>query len=58
MQSSLPTLQETVQRMQQHFANTGAFRPEDLLKVLGDPTKGVSVNLRTGYSNSTLPKWG
>jgi len=26
-----------------HYRRTGSYRPEDLRRVLGDPTKGVTV---------------
>lgn len=51
------TIQQAVQRMQQDLANKGTVRTEDMIKVLGDPTKSVSVTLPTGYS-SVSAKWG
>lgn len=48
-----PTAQQTLQRIQSHFAATGAVRAEDLLRVFGDPAKGVSVTLPVGYQATT-----
>lgn len=51
------TVQQALQRMQRDYANKGAVSSADLIKVLGDPSKGVSVTLPTGYANS-MSKWG
>lgn len=51
------TIQQAVHRMQQDFAIKGTVRSEDIIKVLGDPMKSVSVALPTGYS-SVSAKWG
>ena len=51
------TIQQAVQRMQQDLASKGTVRTEDMIKVLGDPTKSVSVILPTGYSNFSAI-WG
>lgn len=32
-----------VRKMIEHYHRHGTFRPEDLRRVLGDPTKGVEV---------------
>jgi hypothetical protein len=44
--------------MQTHFARTGAYRPEDVKKVLGDPLKGVEFPTRepTDLLKSPKPK--
>ena len=34
---------EWVRRMIDHYQRTGTYRPEDLRRLLGDPTKGVEV---------------
>ena len=34
---------EWVRRMIEHYQRTGTYRPEDLRRLLGDPTKGVEV---------------
>lgn len=51
------TIQQAVHRMQQDFASKGTVRTEDVIKVLGDPMKSISVTLPTGYS-SVSAKWG
>jgi hypothetical protein len=39
------TLQpEWMREMGAHYRRTGTFRPEDLRRVLGDPTKGVMIS--------------
>ena len=40
------TVQETVVRMQAHYAKTGTYRTEDLNCVLGDPIQTVSGTVR------------
>lgn len=32
-----------VRKMKEHYARTGAFRAEDLRRLLGDPTRGVQM---------------
>jgi hypothetical protein len=34
---------EWVQEMIAYYQRTGAFRPTDLRRLLGDPSKGVSI---------------
>jgi hypothetical protein len=34
---------EWVRRMIEHYRQTGTYRPEDLRRLLGDPTRGVEV---------------
>lgn len=34
---------EWVSKMVEHYRRTGTYRPEDLRRLLGDPTKGVEV---------------
>jgi hypothetical protein len=52
MSSESPTLEELSRttsppewllEMHDHYAETGAFRVEDVLRVLGDPKKGVDM---------------
>jgi len=52
MPSKFPTLEELsrttpppewLSEMHDHYAETGAFRTEDVLRVLGDPKKGVDM---------------
>lgn len=47
------TMQQTVKRMQEHFVSTGEFRAEDVVKVLGDPLKGVTLHLPEAFSASS-----
>jgi hypothetical protein len=35
---------EWMREMGAHYRRTGTFRPEDLRRVLGDPTKGVMIS--------------
>jgi len=37
--------------MRLHFAETGAYRAEDLRRLLGDPEKGVEVGTSKGLSH-------
>jgi hypothetical protein len=37
-----PTVHETAVRMQAYYAQTGAYRTQDVSRVLGDPRKQVS----------------
>jgi hypothetical protein len=34
---------EWVRQMIDHYRRTGGYRPKDLRRLLGDPTKGVEV---------------
>jgi hypothetical protein len=34
---------EWVREMHEHYRRTGTYRPEDLRRLLGDPTKGVEI---------------
>ncbi len=43
LQSGLP---QWLVDMHDHYAETGTYRPEDLERVLGDQTKGVSMGAR------------
>jgi hypothetical protein len=38
-----PKPPEWLMRMIEHYRKTGAFRPEGLRRLLGDPSKGVVV---------------
>jgi hypothetical protein len=42
---------EWVRQMIEHYQRTGSFRPEDLRRLLGDPTKGVEVGPNTSLSS-------
>jgi hypothetical protein len=42
---------EWVWKMKEHYARTGAYRPEDLRRLLGDPTKGVEMGAGASISN-------
>jgi len=39
-----------VVQMQEHFAKTGTYRPEDLRRLLGDPNKAVQSGSKAGLS--------
>jgi hypothetical protein len=42
--------------MQEHFVRTGAYRKEDLYKVLGDPLAGVSLPThQPSWADATSP---
>lgn len=41
---------EWVQEMIEHYRRTGSFRPQDLRRLLGDPTKGVEVGPQPSLS--------
>ena len=52
MPNKSPTLEELsrttpppewLSEMHDHYAETGAFRTEDVLRVLGDPKEGVTM---------------
>jgi|WetSurMetagenome_2_1015567.scaffolds.fasta_scaffold13678_3 hypothetical protein len=36
-----------VRRMKEHYAETGCYRPEDLRRLLGDPTRSVDMRPRS-----------
>ncbi len=38
-----PTTAEVVKGMVSHYHATGTYRPEDVRRVLGDPTGGVHI---------------
>jgi hypothetical protein len=44
-----------VTEMHEHFQQTGAFRAEDLERVLGNPRESVGVQAATGFG-SFLPR--
>jgi hypothetical protein len=37
------SLPKWLQEMHEHYAKAGSFRTEDILRVLGDPRKGVDM---------------
>ena len=37
------SLPKWLQEMHDHYAKVGSFRTEDILRVLGDPRKGVDM---------------
>ena len=45
------SVQATMQRMSGHFAQTGSFLGDDLVRVIGSPTEAVSATAQPG-----LPK--
>ncbi|CAN7593444.1 hypothetical protein LJR175_004406 [Variovorax sp. LjRoot175] len=45
------TVHETAVRMQAHYAQTGAYRMQDVSRVLGDPRKDVSHMVTPQDSN-------
>jgi len=47
--SKLPEPQ-WVRDMKAHYAETGTYRPEDLRRVLGDPTRGVEMPVQGSVS--------
>jgi hypothetical protein len=42
---------EWVREMIEHYWRTGTVRPEELRRLLGDPTKGVEVGPDTSLSS-------
>lgn len=38
------TLQQLVDDMQEYYAKTGAYRPEDVYRLVGDPRKGIGLS--------------
>lgn len=50
--SPAPTTEEITKRMNEHFAKTGAYRADDLAKVLGDPKVGVTFVVEDAYTAS------
>lgn len=53
---SKQTVAETVKSMQVHFASTGSYRGEDLVRVFGSPVEGVTATLQsTVPANSRKP---
>jgi hypothetical protein len=43
---------EWVRRMIEHYRRTGTFRPQDLRRLLGDPTKGVEVGPNSSLASN------
>ena len=41
---------EWVRRMIDHYQRTGTYRPEDLRRLLGDPTRGVEIGPNTSLA--------
>jgi hypothetical protein len=39
-----------VREMKANYAETGTYRPEDLRRVLGDPTRGVEMPVKESES--------
>lgn len=44
-----PTIQTTVKKMQSHFASTGAYRADDLCRVIGDQRNGVGFVMQDSF---------
>jgi hypothetical protein len=42
---------EWVRKMIEYYHRTGSFRPEDLRRLMGDPTKGVEVGPNMSLSS-------
>lgn len=42
---------EWIRKMREHYMRTGTYRPEDLRRLLGDPTKGVEIGAGASISN-------
>jgi Polyketide cyclase / dehydrase and lipid transport len=40
-----------VRDMIEHYRRTGSYRPEDMRRLLGDPTKGVDVGAETSLAS-------
>jgi hypothetical protein len=40
-----------VREMKEHYAKTGTYRPEDLRRLLGDPTKRIDVRERANLAS-------
>ncbi len=38
-------------KMHEHYAKTGTYRPEDLLRLLGDPNRRVEVGPTSSLSS-------
>jgi len=47
---------EWATEMQSHFARTGAYRTEDITRVLGSPTQGLSLPSQTVAGNEPTTK--
>ena len=39
-----------VREMKEHYEKTGTYRPRDLQRLLGDPSKGVEMGSRASVS--------
>ncbi|KPL05518.1 hypothetical protein AMJ85_11760 [candidate division BRC1 bacterium SM23_51] len=39
-----------IRDMRTHYAKTGAYRPQDLLRLLGDPKEGVTMGPKESLS--------
>jgi hypothetical protein len=42
---------EWVRKMKEYYTKTGTYRPEDLRRLLGDPTKGVEMGPTQSMAN-------
>jgi len=47
-----PSLQDAVRQLQTQYAQTGMVRGGDVNRVLGNPTEGVEIALRSDVSGS------
>jgi len=43
---------EWVRKMIEHYHRTGSFRPQDLRRLLGDPTEGVEVGPNSSLASN------
>lgn len=45
-----------VRAMIEHYRRTGSYRPQDLRRLLGDPTKGVTVGPESSLASLLASK--
>ena len=43
--TEMPSLQDTVTRMQEHYRQTGSYLAQDVKRVLGDPRDSVAATV-------------
>ncbi len=43
---------EWVRKMIEHYRRTGTYRPQDLRRLLGDPTEGVEVGPNSSLASN------
>ena len=47
--SQLQTVEQTARELRQQLSTTGAYRPQDLQRVFGDPRNSVSFAATSDY---------